>query len=190
VSSSTEPPNQPSTADSREQARQYLQAGKLAFERGDYRQSVQQLEQAKALVNPATRFGGEIQIWLVTAYEAAGEQSQALDLCRLLVRHADYQTRKQGKRLLYILEAPKLKMRPEWLTEIPDLSNLSENDQAGIATSRYTNAKPRRPAEPKPFTLPEPPDPNLVNTRDNQFVWVALGLVALILSGLFWLSQT
>ncbi len=130
-----------------------------------------------------------MQIWLVTAYEALGERSQALDLCRRLTRHPDYQTRSQSKRLLYILEAPQLKMRPEWLTQIPDLTNLEAGDGKGGSASRFTSMAPRRPPEPKPFTLPAPPDPTQVNTRDNQFVWVALGLAALVLGSLVWLSQ-
>ncbi len=182
------PSNTPDPASNSSQATLDYQAGKIAFERGDYRQSVQRLQQACALVDPASNQGGEMQIWLVTAYEALGERSQALDLCRLLTRHPDYQTRSQSKRLLYILEAPQLKMRPEWLTQIPDLTNLEVGDGKGGRASRFTSTAPRRPPKPQPFTLPAPPDPNQVNTRDNQFVWVALGLAALVLGGLVWFN--
>lgn len=164
------------------------QAGKAAFERGDYRKSVRHLEAAKALVDSASRLGGEIQIWLVTAYEAAGQRSEALNLCRAVSRHPDWQTRKQGKRLLYILEAPRLKTRPEWLTEIPDLTALSDSsaaDRKGV--SNYTSTAPvKRSAKPQP--LPEPPDPTQVNLQDNRFIWVALGVTILTLGSLLWLS--
>ena len=63
------------------------QAGKSAFEGGHYRQSVQHLEKASALVDRNSRLGGEIQIWLVTAYEAAGQRNEALSLCKQLDRH-------------------------------------------------------------------------------------------------------
>lgn len=192
VATSEQQPSQsadPST-DSLERLKAAYEAGKTAFERGNYQQSVTQLVTASALANPGSRVGGEIQIWLVTAHEAAGEQSQALELCRKLCHHPDYETRQQSKRLLYILEAPRLKMRPEWLTEIPDLSKIPDSDgRSGGAASRYAAANSTRATEPKPIELPEPPDPKLVNTRDNQFVWVALLLLALVLGALGWASQ-
>ena len=45
-------------------------AGKNAFERGQYRRSVQHLENARENINLNSRLGGEIQIWLVTVYQA------------------------------------------------------------------------------------------------------------------------
>jgi hypothetical protein len=130
--------------------------------------------------------GGEIQTWLVTAYEAAGQRSEAIALCRVISRHPDLNTRKQGKRLLYILEAPKLKSRPEWLTQIPDLTNLAESDnqdRKGFSTSQRRS----QPAQPT-FQL-EPLDPGQVNTEDNRFIWVALVAVMLVLLGsLLWLT--
>lgn len=164
------------------------QAGRSAFERGDYRKSVRHLETANTLVDPTSRLGGEVQIWLVTAYEAAGQRTEALNLCRAVSRHPDWQTRKQGKRLLYILEAPKLKTRPEWLTQIPDLTALSDSsaqDRKGASTYAST-ATAKRP--PKPQPLPEPPDPTQVNTQDNWFIWVALIVAILTLGSLLWLS--
>ncbi|NEQ28041.1 MAG: hypothetical protein F6K28_55440, partial [Microcoleus sp. SIO2G3] len=89
-------------------AQTQYQAGKTAFERGDYRQSVQALEKAVSLVARNTRVGGEMQFWLVTAYQAAEQQQEAIALCEQLTRHPDLQTRQQAKRLLYILKAPRL----------------------------------------------------------------------------------
>ena len=34
----------------------------------------------------------------------------------------------------------------------------------------------------------EPIDLSQVNTQDNQFIWVALGVIFLIIGGLIWLS--
>lgn len=164
------------------------ESGKNTFERGEYRKSVQHLERASALVEPGSRLGGEVQIWLVTAYEAAGQRSEAIALCRQVSRHPDLKTRQQGKRLLYILEAPRLQTRPEWLTEIPDLSKLSENESDNPGSSRFaSSAPPKRPQKPR-STLPEPVDLTQVNTKDNRFIWVALIATVLILGGLVWLS--
>jgi outer membrane protein assembly factor BamD (BamD/ComL family) len=56
-----------------ETARQLYQTAIENFERGNYGIASRQLEQALAMVNPQTKLGGEIQIWLVNAYEASGK---------------------------------------------------------------------------------------------------------------------
>ncbi|PSB26002.1 hypothetical protein C7B82_21110 [Stenomitos frigidus ULC18] len=172
------------SSDPLDAAKADYQAGKAAFERGDYRKSVQYLESAKSSVLPMSRFGGEVQIWLVTAYEAMGQRSDALTLCRELSRHPDAQTRKQGRRLLYILEAPRLTTRPEWLTQIPDLTNLGDGDARDRPTAA-TIASAKQPEKPA-FQLEAVVDPEQVNVKDNRFVWVALGAIALVLGGLLW----
>jgi tetratricopeptide (TPR) repeat protein len=165
-------------------AKEQYQAGKTAFERGDYRQSVQALEKAVSLAARNTRLGGEMQIWLVTAYQAAGQQQQAIGLCEQLSRHPDLQTRKQAKRLLFILQAPQLKTRPEWLTEIPDLGAIDDAAQDNKGASQYPATPRRSRSQPEP----EPVDLTQVNTKDNQFIWVALIAIALMIGGLLWLS--
>lgn len=163
------------------------QAGKVAFERGDYRKSVGSLEKANALVNPNSSFGGEVQSWLVMAYEAAGQREAAIALCRQLTNHPNLKTRKEGRRLLYILEAPQLKTRPEWLTQIPDLTHLSEADPKSRMGASSGETSSRRPAA-KPKVVPEPVDLSQVNTEDNRFIWVALLAALLIVGGLIWLA--
>lgn len=165
-------------------AKAEYELGKEAFERGMYRESVQALEKANALLAPNTRFAGEVQIWLATAYEAAGQKEEAIALCQQASRHPDYETRKQGQRLLYILQAPQLTRRPEWLTQIPDLNELQEGESKLRAVG--TPVK-QRPAEPR-FQVAEPIDPTQVNTKDNRFIWVALAATALLLGGLVWFS--
>ena len=156
------------------------QAGKAAFERGQYRESVQHLEKASALVVRNSRLGGEVQIWLVTAYEATGQTTEAIALCQQLSHHPNSETSKQGKRLLYILQAPQLKRPTEWLTQIPDLGTLADND-AKIRLSSGTAASSTQQSP-----LPEPVDLSQVNTRDNRFTLVALIALALTLGGLIW----
>jgi tetratricopeptide (TPR) repeat protein len=160
------------------------QAGKNAFERGQYRESVQHLARALALAGQNSRIGGEICIWLVTAYEAAGQRQEAIALCRQLKHHPTMETRKQSRQLLYILEAPRLNLRPEWLTQIPDLSGVSDDDPR-YRRGGSTSSAPR-PAQPT--STPEPIDLSQVNTRDNRFIWIALLAIALTLGGLVWFS--
>ena len=160
------------------------QAGKAAFERGHYRESVQHLEKASALVARNSRLGGEVQIWLVTAYEAGGRTSEAITLCEQLKHHPDTETSKQGRRLLYILQAPQLKRPTEWLTQIPDLGALPDNNAQTRLGSGTTNKNrlSQPPSQAKPVDLTQ------VNTRDNRFIWVALIVLGLTLAGLFWFS--
>lgn len=160
------------------------QAGKTTFERGRYRESVQHLAKANALAGQNSRSGGEICIWLVTAYEAAGQKQEAIALCRQLKHHPIGTIRKQSRQLLYILEAPKLNLRPEWLTQIPDLSEVSDDAPKYRQGGAASNAP--RPVRPTP--TPEPIDLSQVNTQDNRFIWIALLAIALTLGGLIWLS--
>ncbi|WP_250121941.1 tetratricopeptide repeat protein [Chroococcidiopsis sp. CCMEE 29] len=165
-------------------ARTEFQAGKAAFERGQYRKSVQHLEKASALVPRNSRFGGEVQTWLVTAYEAAGQTTEAIALCQQLKRHPDPETSKQGRRLLYILQAPQLKRPAEWLTQIPDLGTVADNEAQIRLGSRTTTSN----RSPQQQPLPEPVDLSQVNTRDNRFIWAALIAIGLTLAGLVWWS--
>ena len=158
------------------------QAGKAAFERGQYRESVQHLEKASALVKRNSRLGGEVQIWLVTAYEAAGQTQSAIALCEQLKRHPDLETSKQGKRLLYILQAPQLKRPDEWMTQIPDLATVADNKNQTRLGSPTTTTKPQQQPIPEPVDLSE------VNTRDNRFIVVALIAIGLTVAGLIWMN--
>ncbi len=177
------------TTEQRDLAQREYQAGKTAFERGDYQQAVKYLERSNALVEPGSKLGGEMQIWLVTAYEAAGQRMEALNLCRKASKHPDLTTRKQGRRLLYILEAPRLKTRPEWLTEIPDLGTIEKNESdRDFGRSKFAPTAPPKRIEKKRPVVPEEIDPSQVNTKENAFIWVALGVGIAIVAGLVWLS--
>ncbi len=161
------------------------QAGQIAFERGEYRQAVSYLVAAVAQVETNTRLGGEVQVWLATAYEAAGQIAEAKVLCQKLSTHANLDTRQASKRMLYIMQAPELVRREEWLTKIPDLSHLEDSDgNSGI------NNAPSLPPASKPRSLEErypPLDLSDVNTKDNGFISIALGLTIVTLLGL-WLA--
>jgi tetratricopeptide (TPR) repeat protein len=156
--------------------------GQAAFERGQYREATDSFQQALALSPANSELGGAIQIWLVTAYDAAGQREEALDLCRQLRTHGDYDTRQQSKRLLYILEAPKLQSRPEWLTQIPDLSQAEVNRDRQVGRTGQTQAKPSAVKGIEPF---EPIDPK----ESRGFLGLALGVSALVLLALWWMGQ-
>ncbi len=166
------------TSLSQAEFKQKYQSGKLAFERGRYRFSIEQLEQASKLVSPYSQLGGEVKFWLANAYEAAGESEQAIELCRELSTHPHGETKRQAKTLLYIINAPKLVRPKEWMTEIPDLNHAS------VSASKYTKAStPNRQIKPKRQI--ELVDLSAVNTKDNQFIWLSLGITSMTIVCLF-----
>jgi len=171
------------SAESLEIARGIFQTGKIAFESGKYREAVENLEKASALVAGNSRLGGEVQLWLVTAYEAAGRTEEAIALCQQLKRHPYSETSKQARRLVYILQAPKLQRPSEWMTEIPDLAALSDHESKIrlTAKSRQSSGQ-KKPPEPEFIDLSQ------VNTSDNRFIWLALIVIAFTLLYLVWLS--
>lgn len=168
--------------DPQEQFQKEYQAGQYAFERGQYRQSVQHLEKASELASSSSRVGGEVKMWLVTAYQANSQLTEAIALCRELGTHPHPEIRKQSKRLLYIIEAPRLKRPQNWMTEIPDLANLSSEETG------YQQAKRTGTTKSKPAIEPDAIDLSQVDTKDNQFIWVALGFILLVLGGTIWLA--
>jgi hypothetical protein len=162
------------------------QSGQTAFERGEYRQAVTYLLAAIAQIQPNTKLGGEVQVWLVTAFEAAGQIPEAKALCQKLASHPNLDTRQASKRLLYIMQAPELVRRDEWLTEIPDLTHLEDADGKTGGTSppiALPISKPRSIEE-----LYAPVDLTKVNTTDNNFILIALLLTIVTLCGL-WLAK-
>ncbi len=154
-----------------------FQLGKAAFERGDYRTSIERLEAARDILGPGSRQGGEAGVWLASAYQAAGRTAEAIALCKRLEQHPFEATRRQSQRLRYILEAPVLRRPEEWTVKIPDLANLPASDP-----------KDRRGSQayvPNDARSPETPlDPDRALTASNRFAWVALAAAVLFLGGL------
>ncbi len=159
------------------------QAGKSAFERGEYRLAVSYLLVAVTQVQTNTRLGGEVQVWLVTALEANGQIAEATALCQKLLSHPSLETRQATKRLLYIMQAPALLRRDEWMTKIPDLTHLEDREgNAGI------NYQPKPLPKPKVKSIEEryaPVDLSQVETKDNNFTSIALILTIVTLFGLW-----
>jgi len=174
--------NRLNNQEKRQQADAVMASGQALFERGRYKKAIADFKLALELSNPMGARGGEIQMWLVNAYIASGDEEAGLGLCRKLIVHPDLDTKQQSKRMLYILEAPELEMRPEWVTKIPDLTDF--DDDVKVRYAQRPKKKRRRKVEPEP----EPIDLSQVNTDDNQFVWIALVGVVLTLGGLIWLS--
>lgn len=169
-------------ADNQATFQNQFQAGKEALEQGQYRLSIQYLEAASQLIALSSRLGGELQICLVTAYQAAERSQDARSLCQQLTKHPHPEIRKQGKRILYILEAPRLQRPKEWMTEIPNLENFAESD------AQYRRGSGSRSAQIEKSSPTEPIDLSQLKTQDNHFIWIALLVVLLGLGGFLWLQ--
>ena len=145
------------------------QAGISAFERGQYRLSIEQLNAALALIPLGSRAGGEIQIWLISAYQGLGEGEKASEICKQLITHPIYKIREQAKRLLYIIEAPRLKRPDEWMTKIPDLEKLPDS---APQFKKGTNKQKKE----------EPPAPmQLEQHKNTVFIGLAIAIILLML---------
>lgn len=169
------------------QAQTYLLQGQKAFEASQYQAAIELFEQGKTLAEAGTPLQGELRIWLVITYDAMGDRDQALELCRLVGKHPHMETRQQAKRLLYILEAPKLQMNPEWLTEIPDLTEIASNNKNDKDWGRpVVNLSPPRPPRIKPpegYVIPEPTDPSkVVMGDDRSMLWALAAAIGVLLS--------
>ncbi|MEM0978925.1 MAG: hypothetical protein AAGH78_01490 [Cyanobacteria bacterium P01_H01_bin.58] len=168
------------------QAKALHEAGQVAFERGNYREAVAALEAGSQLVGRGTALGGSIQLWLMNAYFAANRPSDAIALGEILARHPDLEIRKQSKRIMEILQAPKLKHREDWLTPIPDLSDLEAGEAKTLSRSKYANTQVT--PQSLPVEAPQPEDLSQINTRDNGFLWLSLVVIVLVL-GELWLLR-
>ncbi|MEM9767429.1 MAG: hypothetical protein AAF892_06075 [Cyanobacteria bacterium P01_D01_bin.71] len=167
------------------QAEALFTAGQQAFERGHYRNAVMAFEEGSRLAGGATFLGGNIQLWLMNAYSAAGREEDAIALGEKLSRHPDLDVRKQSKRVLEILQAPQLNRRADWLTPIPDLSDLDESKDTDFTLRKYNPPrKPVRSLSPEPA----PEDLSQMNTHDNGFLGAAIVLILLLLGSAWWLA--
>ncbi len=160
----------------------YYETGKIALERGNYRLSIENLEKAIELIGSGSLLGGEAQIWLVTAYQAEGQTEKAIALCEKLTAHPHFKIRDKASDVLYIMKAPKLERPPEWMVEIPDLASTEST------SPQYLTTKPTKGNKIKRNRFVPEVDLSQVDTKDNQFIGVALIVIILTLGSLFFLQ--
>ncbi|MCM1982501.1 tetratricopeptide repeat protein [Lyngbya confervoides] len=179
--------NQPdSKPRSLEAAQASFLQGQGLFERGEYREAIQALARAIALVDTGSKLAGEVGLWLALAYDAAGDRQEALGLCRRLATSPYQEVRKQSRRLLSILEAPKLSVNPNWMTQIPDLNAVQGESYRAVGRSGASGVK--APHRPSPFDPASEIDFSQVETQDNGFIGVAFALSIALIGGLIWMG--
>ncbi|WP_019500966.1 tetratricopeptide repeat protein [Pseudanabaena sp. PCC 6802] len=156
----------------RELYQELYQAGVRSFERGNYQQAIAQFQQALDGVNAKTKIGGEIQVWLANAYDAAGNSTEAIALCRSLKTHSDRDVRKSANYVLGILSAPKLSNLKDATSKIPSLKGLDDQISSrplGVSGSKLPQAKPENQL-PTGSSL----DTQTSQQEQNRFLWIAI----------------
>ncbi|MGF1491780.1 MAG: hypothetical protein ACFBSC_04865 [Microcoleaceae cyanobacterium] len=157
--------------------------GQAAFEQGRYREAIEQLEAVQSLVTRNSRLGGVSGMWLATAYQALGKQSEAISLCKALSQHPRLETRKQARRLLEVLEAPVLSSDLEGRIKIPDFSQLDESQNQGYGANSPTSPR-LSSSRSSPPTMTTPTEVERNGPQENQFLWIALIVAIGTLAGL------
>ncbi|KAK9814759.1 hypothetical protein WJX72_011033 [[Myrmecia] bisecta] len=157
--------------------------GKLAYERGRYPESVYAFERALDDEGPFSQLGGEIQLWLALAYQAVGREEDCISLYKVLEKtHPVRAIQKQAADLRYIMEAPKLPLRPDEKVNIPVLTGVDRYvpQRTPIARSRPMPqaSRVKKSMEEEFWENYRPPQ-----WVSNRYVWVAATILAVGLAG-------
>jgi tetratricopeptide (TPR) repeat protein len=158
---------------------QYLARIQASFERGQYRQALEEAKQAQGRYPQA----GQLRLWQALAQEALGETEEAVRLVQSLLHSPDPELAQQARYVLSIWQAPRLRRPAEWSIQIPDLSHLEEAKPESRLLV-YERPRPRgsRPTSPAP--LPSQAAPSVNTQRLN---WVLIGILSALLATLAWL---
>ncbi|MEN9221378.1 MAG: hypothetical protein Q6M04_02965 [Thermostichus sp. BF3_bins_97] len=162
---------------------QHLALIQLGFERGQYRQVLEQVRQAQNRYPQS----GKLRLWQALAQEALGQTQEALLLIQTLLRNPDPEVAQQARYVLGIWQAPRLRRPPEWLSEIPDLSQLEED--ADSPAQRLAYRQPQRQSR-QPSPSPRPTDAlrsSGADRFDTKLIWVLIGILSALMAVLAWL---
>ncbi len=160
-----------------------FKAGKTYYERGMYKESTQALERALVREGALSALGGEIQMWLALGYAALGQDGKCIDVYKFLESaHPVPAIRKQAASLRYIMEAPKIPLRPEEKVSIPVMDDIDKNLGRSGKDRPMRPRTSRQPRKARELTLEEkfweeyrPP-----NALENKYVWAAAVCVLLL----------
>jgi tetratricopeptide (TPR) repeat protein len=163
---------------------QHLALIQSRFERGQYRQALEQVRQAQSRYPQS----GKLRLWQALAQEALGETQEAILLVQTLLRNPDPEVAQQARYVLGIWQAPRLRRSAEWLSEIPDLSRLEEADppeyRLAYGRSQRKGPSPRSGAPSGDPLSRREVDPPL----DTQpLIWVLIGILSTLLAVMAWL---
>lgn len=98
-----------------EEHERLFQAGVQAMRRGEYKAATTAFTQAIAATpgGLTTRKGGEYSVWLSQSLHASRREIDAMKLLKKIESHPDKDVRTLGAQVLYIFQAPELKLGEE-----------------------------------------------------------------------------
>lgn len=163
-----------------------FRAGKEYYERGMYKDSLRAFEKALEAEGPLSPLGGEIQLWLALALQACGREEDCIAVYKNVESsHPLPSMRKQAASLRYIMEAPKLELRPDEKVSIPVFDDIDRNQTKSNRPlrPRIKKIEKRKKTWDEEFWDSYSPPKYL----RNRYVVVASILVSL---GLAWYSRT
>ena len=104
--------------------------GIALMRKGEYKLAVTAFTQATAAApgGLTARRGGQYAIYLAEALQAAGRKKEAVGLLRRCESHPDADVRKIADNVLYIMQAPELKIDSDFFVTIP---SIEESDDWG-----------------------------------------------------------
>lgn len=106
-----------------EEHEQLFAKGVQALRGGYYKDAVTAFTQAVAAApgGMSSRKGGEYAVWLAQALHAASRSGDAMRLLKKVEAHPDGDVRKIGDAVLYVMQAPELKLGEENFMKIPEI---------------------------------------------------------------------
>ncbi len=159
---------------------QHLARIQASFERGQYRQALEQIKQAQSRYPQV----GQLRLWQALAQEALGETQEAIRLAQTLLCNPDPEVAQQARYVLGIWQAPRLRRPAEWLSEIPDLSRLEEAEppkyRLAYGRSQRKGSSPRS-GDPLSRSQAAPS----LNTQ--RLIWMLIGILLTLLAVMAWL---
>ena len=98
-----------------------IKAVEAALEKGDYNFCIKVLDPLLINYSEETEIGGQLRLFIITAYMGKGEEKKAINICKTLMHNKKESVRQQAKQLLSILDAPHLPRPSNWSVEIPKI---------------------------------------------------------------------
>uniref|UniRef100_A0A7S2ZV28 Uncharacterized protein n=1 Tax=Rhodosorus marinus TaxID=101924 RepID=A0A7S2ZV28_9RHOD len=165
------------------EAEEIFRVGLDLFERGRYKEATKELTAACLLAGVNSREGGQYQLWLGQALDAAGEKKKAIACLQTLKSHRDSDVRKVADEVLFIITAPPLNLGKENFVSIETGKSYEVLQKNGRRRSSIPTAV--IPKGPEKYSLewflekkPEAaPDDNLDKAAVAAVVLVSIGLV-------------
>lgn len=162
---------------------QHLALIQSGFEGGQYRQVLEQVRQAQSRYPQS----GKLRIWQALAQEALGQTQEAILLAQTLVNDPDPEVAQQARYILAIWQAPRLRRPPEWLIEIPDLSQLEDTEPLKHRLA-YQQLRPKSSRLSSTAHAIEassragPASPLQGDCFNTKLVWVLIGILSSLLA--------